>query len=76
MTQDKSHLLISSLYLKSVYENKSMHIVTKQIDYIANWHIATGYDAKGRHLSGSGHTASEAIQDALNEYIKYAHKLN
>lgn len=51
-----------------------MIITTKQIDYISNWHIASGYDNKGRHLSGSGKTAGEAIQEALKEYAKFAHK--
>ncbi len=43
-----------------------MHIITKQVDYIANWHTAHGTDSKGRHLFGAGRTAIEAIINALN----------
>lgn len=42
-----------------------MHLITKQVDYIANWHTASGM-YKGRHLFGSGRTPLEAIINAIN----------
>ena len=43
----------------------NMYIITKQVDYIANWHTAYGIDFKGRHLFGAGRTPMEAIINAL-----------
>lgn len=43
-----------------------MYIITKQVDYISEWHTAHGKDSKGRNLFGSGRTPLQAIINALN----------
>lgn len=52
-----------------------MKLNIKKLDYMDNWYTVSGYDTRGRHIAGSGRTASEAINDALTEYLKYAHKI-
>mgnify|MGYP006985673675 CR=1 FL=1 len=55
-----------AILLCSIKHNKKhMYIITKQVDYIENWHTAHGVDMHGRHIFGAGRTPGEAIINAL-----------